>query len=255
MGMRVAPVSVAIVSLSAMVMLGCGAGGSNSFDDSNGPPSSTGPGGSAGGSGEPDATLPGSGGDTDAQLFGPSALDDAGVVVQSGACAAGVYQGPFMTYVGVGGEGGAPSPFGFMWNGSLTIDLSAQKITMTSTTVGELPTTTLSSTLEIADGGALDGGDTMGGTFFANLSGTLDCAPDAGPPYHFTATLHDGLYKLPYYQVAMIGDLTADYQEAGVSAAPMLVNGHILVGGVYTDGGPAFASASGTWTATWISKP
>jgi hypothetical protein len=159
-----------------------------------------------------------------------------------------------MTYVGAGGDGGTAGPFAFMWNGNLTIDLSAQRITMTSATGGgEIPGSTSTTTLEIADGGALDGSDTMGGSFFANLIGKLDCAPDAGPPFHLIATLSNGDYKQAFFQIPMIGNLTADYQEAGAGTPPMLVNGAILVGGLLTDGGAPFASASGTWSASWIS--
>jgi hypothetical protein len=239
--------------LTAAMALGCGGARSNGLDDTSGPSPRVAEPGQVGPSTDPpDATLSNLG-DTDAELFMPGANNDAGVVVQSGACAAGVYQGKFLTYVGAGGDGGSPGIFSFMWNGSLTIDLTAQKITMTSMTVGELPTTTTSSTLEIADGGALDGSDTMGGTFFANLIGSLDCAPDAGPPYRLTASLSNAAYKLPYFSTAMIGHLTADYQEAGAGIPPMLVNGQILVAGVWTDGGAPYASASGTWTATWTS--
>ncbi len=240
------------VALGAACALGCGSGGSGDFSDASGPPTSgsLGPGGD-GATGEPDGTV--SSGETDGDLFAPSEIQDGGIVVQSGACTAGVYRGKFMTYTGVGGEGGSPGPFSFMWNGELTIDLTAQKITMTSMTGGELPTTTSTSTLEIADGGALDGSDTIGGDFFANLIGTLDCSPDAGPPYRLTATLSGGAYKMQFFQTAMIGHLSADYQEAGAGTPPMLVNGDILVAGVLSDGGAPFASASGDWSATWVS--
>ncbi len=189
------------------------------------------------------------------QHFVPSPTDDAGIVTTQGVCTPGVYKGKFKTYVGAGGDGGSAGPFAFMWNGDLTIDLRAQKITMTSTTVGELPTTTSTNTLEIADGGALDGGDTMGGSFFADLIGELDCSPDAGPPFHLTAKLSNGHYKLSFLSLGIIGHLTADYVEAGTFTPPMLANGAILVGGVTTDGGAPFASASGTWTAVWVSAP
>ena len=234
--------------------LGCGSKSTHLGPGSG--PGSSGPGLDAGPSTDianMDATLP----DGDpAQRFVPVLTDDAGIVTTQGSCTPGVYQGKFMTYVGVGGDGGSAGPFAFMWNGSLTIDLRAQKITMTSTTVGELPTTISTSTLEIADGGALDGGDTMGGSFFANLSGELDCSPDAGPPFHLTATLRNGSYSLGgFIQLGMVGNMTADYVEAGAFTPPMLANGAILVGGVLTDGGAPFASASGTWSAFWVSAP
>jgi hypothetical protein len=239
----------------AAASFGCGSK-SNDLGAAGGPGSSHGPGLDAGPSTDNtnmDATLPS--GDP-AQHFVPSLTDDAGIVTMQGFCTPGVYEGKFMTYVGAGGDGGSAGPFSFMWNGSLTLDLRAQKITMTSMTAGELPTTTSTNTLEIADGGALDGSDTMGGSFFANLSGKLDCSPDAGPPFHLTATLSNGGYSLGgFLQLAIVGTLTADYVEAGTLTPPMLANGAILVGGVLTDGGAPFASARGTWSAFWVSAP
>ncbi len=241
-------------ALAVATVLGCGGSGSSSFGNGSGPPSSRGSGDDASSSNDdPDATV--SGGDTDAELFGPSPTGEGGTIVTQSACAPGVYQGKFMTYVGAGADGGSPGLFSFMWNGNLTIDLSAQKITMTSTTGGEIPTTTSTSTLEIADGGALDGSDMYGGAFFANLSGKLDCAQDAGPPFHLTATLSNGGYDNSFLQIPIVGNLTADYQAAAASTPPMLVNGAILVGGIFMDGGAVLSSASGTWSATRVSGP
>jgi hypothetical protein len=240
-------------ALAAALALGCGGSGSHAFPDAAGSPSRTG----SGDDGAPsidnaDATID----NGDAEVFAPTRTGDAGVIVTQSVCAPGTYQGKFMTYVGSGGDGGSPGLFSFMWNGDLTIDLSAQKITMTSMTGGEIPTTTSTSTLEIADGGALDGSDQIGGSFFANLSGTLDCSPDAGPPYRLTATLSNGSYSQgAFYTIPIIGHLTADYQEAGAATPPMLVNGGILVGGLLMDGGQPFASASGSWSATWVHAP
>jgi hypothetical protein len=248
---------VAVESLAALLLLGCG-GSSSPLLGNDGSGSSGGSHGSSGGaaSGDTDATISG-GGDTDAPVFGVgSSTDDAGVITTQGACLPGTYQGQFMTYVGAGADGGtAGGPFSFMWNGNLAIDLSAQKITMTTTSGGEVPTTTSTTTLSIADGGALDGGDMYGGTFFANLSGTLDCDPDAGPPYHFTATLSNGGYKNAFFTIPIVGNLTADYQAGDAGAPPMLVDGQILVGGIFMDGGTPLSSASGTWTATRVSSP
>jgi hypothetical protein len=244
------PLRASALAVTALA-LGCGGSASSDLGGPSGPPSGKEPGAEAGASG--DATV--SNGDPGAGGFGftPSPTDDGGVV--SSVCAAGVYQGQFMTYVGSGGDGGAPGIFSLMWNGTLSIDLAAKKITMTSTMRGGegLGTTTSTTTLEIADGGALEGGDTMGGAFHANLNGTLDCSPDAGPPYHFTATLSDGTYAQAFFQIPMIGTLTADYQAGGDAGAPSLVGGGILVGGLLMDGGMPFASASGTWSATWVS--
>ncbi len=243
-------------ALAAALVLGCGGSGSGAFGDGNGAQRGDGNGNEGGASTDNgDATVSG-GGDTDAELFGGSPKGEAGIIVTQGACLPGVYQGQFMTYVGAGADGGSASDlFSFMWNGNLTIDLSAQKITMTSTTGGEIPTTTSTSTLEIADGGALDGSDMFGGGFFANLSGTLDCAPDAGPPFHLTATLSNGAYKNTFFMIPIVGNLTADYQAGDAGIPPMLVNGGILVGGIFVDGGAVTSSASGTWSATRISGP
>jgi hypothetical protein len=243
----------------AALALGCGGAPFTDFGDDRIPPPSAPP-SSAGTDGDVgsdagstyDATV---NSDEDGGGFhfvtAPPA-DAAGNVTT--VCSAGVYQGEFMTYVGVGGDGGKAGLFSFMWNGSLTLDLAAKKITMTSTTGGEIPTTTSSTTLEIADGGALDGSDKMGGSFFADLNGELDCSPDAGSPYHLSATLSHGAYKDSFISIAIVGDLTADYQEAGAGTPPMLVNGGILVAGVLKDGGAPFASARGNWSATWVSS-
>lgn len=233
---------IAAVGASALA-LGCGSSRPGDFEDA----------GSGSGS-EPvadaaaqaqDATVapPGDGGGL--VLIAPA---DAGHV--SSICTAGLYEGQFMTYVGAGGEGGSPGPFAFMWNGGLSIDLKARTVIVSSGGGSGESFATDTSLLEIAEGGALDGGDTMGGTFFANLDGELDCDPDAGPPYKLQATLLNGTYRQVFYSIQMGGTLTAEYQA---SSPPMLTNGQILVWGFLTDGGAPFASASGTWTATWAS--
>jgi hypothetical protein len=244
--------SAALALGCGALAVGCGGSGSEEFADASGPSARTGSGDDAGASGD-DATVSGPDPGTLGQ-FAPSSVDAGTTVIQS-ACRPGVYQGTFMTYVGAGGDGGTPGLFSFMWNGSLSIDLTGKKVTMTSTTHGGegFTSTTSTTQFEIADGGALDGSDTFGGSFFANLSGELDCSPDAGPTFHLVATLSNGTYKDGFYQIAIIGNLTADYQEAGASSPPMLVNGGIFVGGLNGDAGMPFASASGTWSATWVS--
>jgi hypothetical protein len=241
-------------ALAAALLLGCGGSGSSALGDGNGPQTGAGSSGGRGASGNPDATV--SGGDTDAEAFQPSVSDDAGsTIVTQGVCAPGVYRGQFMTYVGAGDDGGsAGGLFSFMWNGNLTIDLAAQKVTMTATSGGEVPTTTSTSTLTISDGGALDGSDMYGGAFFADLNGALDCAPDAGPPYRLTATLSNGSYNNTFFKIPIVGNLTADYQAGNdAGTPPMLVNGGIFVGGIFVDGGTPTSSASGTWSATLVS--
>lgn len=64
------------------------------------------------------------------------------------------------------------------------------------------------------------------------------------------ATLFNGVYRNAFYSIQMGGTLTAQYQA---SNPPALTNGQILVWGLLTDGGQPFASASGSWTATWAS--
>jgi hypothetical protein len=185
-------------------------------------------------------------------VFVNSGSDGATVVVQNGPCAAGVYQGPFMTYVGGGADGGSAGPFSFMENGVLTLVLNEQKVMTISMSGGEVPTTTSTTTFDIADGGALDASDSIGGHFFANLVGKLDCSPDAGPPYHFSATWSNALYSNAFINLPLVGQMTADYQEAGATTAPVLTNGTIYGGGVLMDGGQPVVSASGAWSATWI---
>jgi hypothetical protein len=160
----------------ACLALGCGGSGSAGFD--NGGTSSSSPGSGAEAGATEDATI-GSLGDGATLVLGPGS-DDAGVT--KSVCTAGVYQGTFMTYVGAGTDGGSAGLFSLMWNGNLSIDLQAKKIVITSNSGNGESFTTDTSRLEIAEGGALDGGDTMGGTFFANLDGELDCDEDAGPP-------------------------------------------------------------------------
>jgi hypothetical protein len=187
-------------------------------------------------------------GDGATLTIGPRSEGGAGVT--KSVCTAGVYQGSFMTYVGAGTDGGSPGLFSLMWNGNLSIDLQAKKIVvMTGSGNGESFSTD-TSRLEIAEGGALDGGDTMGGTFFANLDGELDCDQDAGPPYRLQATLTNGTYKQPLFMLQMYGHLSADYQA---TSPPMLVNGQITVYGTAMGSSASVGSASGTWTATWVS--
>ncbi|MGH7438712.1 MAG: hypothetical protein ACRENE_23745 [Polyangiaceae bacterium] len=241
----------AFVFGTAALALGCGSGHSANFDNGGDSSSSQAPGGDAS---PGDATVASA---TDGGLWlgFRAAASEAGGVTQS-VCIAGVYQGQFMTLVGSGANGGVEGGlFSTMWNGSLSIDLKAQKITMmTTTNSGEnLTSTTTTSRLEIAEGGTLDGSDMYGGSFFADLSGELDCDPDAGPPYQLHATLTNGVYKQLFGSINMAGNLTADYQEAGASSPPMLVNGSILVQGLLMEGGAPFATASGSWSATWVS--
>jgi hypothetical protein len=189
-------------------------------------------------------------------VFQNSGADGAAVVVvQDGPCAAGVYQGPFTTYVGAGADGGSAGIFSFMENGTLTITLNAQKGMTITMTGGEVPTTTSTTTLDIADGGALDASDMIGGHFFANLVGTLDCSPDAGPPYRFSATWSNAAYSNPFVNLPLVGQMAADYEEGGATTPPMLANGAIFAGAVFMDGGQPFVSSSGTWSATWIAPP
>jgi hypothetical protein len=214
--------------------LGCDSSGSMGWtEDGDGGPSPRNDAGSS------DDAPPFSAGDG-AAIF--QATGDGGESVQ-GVCVAGVYAGKFTTTVGSGGSG----PFAIMWNGDLSIDLAARKVTIVSS--GGEGFSYDTSELEIAEGGVLEGGDTMGGSFFADLNGDLDCAPDAGPPYRFTATLSQGVYQSGIFSLPLAGNLSADYQATN---PPVLVNGIIHVFG--SDAGGTFSTmASGTWSATWVS--
>jgi hypothetical protein len=236
------PTALALVAVS--LALGCGGSRPAEFGDGGTPPLGPGPGADAGST--EDATIA-SAGDGATLMLGPRS--DAAEVTKS-VCTAGVYQGSFMTYVGGGTDGGSPGLFSLMWNGNLTIDLQARKIVVMPSGGNGESFTMDTSQLEIAEGGALDGGDTMGGSFFANLDGQLDCDPDAGPPYHLQATLSNGVYKQPLFMLQMYGHLSADYQA---STPPMLVNGQITVYGTAMNSTASVGSASGTWTATWVS--
>jgi hypothetical protein len=237
--------STAIGLGAAGLALGCGGSRTAEFGDGGGTSASSPAPGADGGSSE-DATIF-SIGDAATLVLGPT-RDAAGGT--KSICTAGVYQGSFMTYVGAGTDGGSPGLFSLMWNGNLSIDLQAKKIVVTSNGGNGESFTMDTSRLEIAEGGALDGGDTMGGTFFANLDGELNCDVDAGPPYHLQATLSNGVYKQPLFMLQMYGHLSADYQA---STPPMLVNGQITVYGTAMNSSTSVGSASGTWTATWVS--
>jgi hypothetical protein len=242
-------VRTSIAVLAVALGLGCGGAsqGALAGDDGSGDSDRNADGGPA----LADATV--SGDDASSgTIFVNTGSDGSTVVVQDGPCAAGVYQGPFMTFVGGGADGGSAGPFSFMENGILTVILSAQKVMMISMTGGEVPTTTSTTTFDIADGGALDASDSIGGHFFADLVGSLDCSPDAGPPYRFSATWANGVYSNPFINLPLVGQMAADYQEAGATSPPMLANGTIFGGGVLMDGGQPFVSASGSWSATWI---
>ncbi len=200
----------------------------------------------AGGVDDATTLTPAPGGDDGGLTLGPAR--DAGATVTS-VCTAGVYKGQFMTLVGTGMDGGSPGLFTVMWNGNLTLDLKAKTVVITSGGGNGESFGTNTSLLEIAEGGALEGGDVYGGNFYANLNGELDCDPDAGPPYHLTATLGNGFYSSLFYNLPIEGHLTADYQA---SNPPALMNGQILV--YSPDAGVLSASsAGGTWTATWVS--
>ncbi len=233
----------ALLGATLVTAVGCGSSKAT-FDQLA--PMNTRPSGDDGGGGD-DATLPSAAADDGGLALGPAR--DAGTMTTS-VCTAGVYKGQFMTLVGQGMDGGAPGLFTVMWNGDMTIDLRAKTIVIASASGNGESFGTDMSLLEIAEGGALEGGDMYGGNFFANLDGELDCDMDAGPPYHLTATLGNGAYSSPFTGVLAIqGYLTADYQA---STPPVLTNGHILVES--TDAGLlSTTSAGGSWTATWVS--
>jgi hypothetical protein len=240
---------LAVALGAAAAALGCGSGAAGAgFGSSDGSTSSAAPGVMDAGQSDDAPAIPLV--DGAPLVLGPSFQNDAASGNVS-ICSAGVYQGTFTTYVGTGGDGGSPGLFSAMWDGNLSIDLAAKRVVVTSGSGNGESFSTDTSRLDIAEGGALDGGDTMGGTFFADLNGELNCDPDAGPPFHLSATLSNGSYRQSFFSLSIGGSLSADYQA---STPPMLANGQILVYGVLTEGGAPFASASGTWSATWVSQ-
>jgi hypothetical protein len=237
--------TTAVTIASSPWMSGCGGSGSGGFGGGQGgEPPGTGPAHDAGGS--PDATVFSSG-TGDAGGFFQALEGDGGESVQS-VCTAGLYKGAFTTSVNAGSGDAAPSPFSFMWNGNVSIDLAARTVVIVQN--GGEGNTVNTSVLEIAEGGVLEGGDMYGGVFSADMSGSLDCAPDAGPPYHLTASLSSGLYSNAFLGIPITGSLSADYQP---SNPPMLVNGMMEITGHFNDSGAANATATGTWSATWAS--
>jgi hypothetical protein len=235
------PVGALVATLAA---LGCGSSKATSFGEPGSSDSQ--PPGDGGGAGDSTLPTPAPGSEDGGLTLGP--LPEAGATVTS-VCKAGVYKGQFMTLVGTGTEGGAPGLFTVMWNGNLTIDLTAKTMVITTGGGNGENFGTDTRLLEIAEGGALEGGDVYGGNFYASLDGQLDCDPDAGPPYHLRATLGNGFYSSAFYNLPIEGSLTADYQA---STPPALMNGQILV--FSPDAGLlSTTSAGGTWTATWIS--
>jgi hypothetical protein len=237
--------TMAVTLASSPWMSGCGGSGSGGFGAGGGDgPSGAGLAQDAGGSA--DATVFSSGTGDGGGFF--QALEgDGGESVQS-VCTAGLYKGTFTTSVNAGNGDAAPSLFSFMWNGNVNIDLAARKVVIVQNGgEGNLAST---STLEIAEGGMLEGGDMYGGVFSADMSGALDCAPDAGPPYHLTASLSDGVYSNSFLGIPITGSLSADYQP---SNPPMLVDGMMEITGHFNDSGANNATAIGTWSATWTS--
>jgi hypothetical protein len=237
--------TTAVAIASAAWTAGCGGSGSAGFGggQGGGPP---GTGAAPDGGGSPDATVF-SLGDGGAGSFFQTAEGDGGESVQS-ACVAGVYNGAFTTSVNPGSGDAAPSLFSFMWNGNVSIDLAARKVVVVQNGgEGNLSST---SVLEIAEGGVLEGGDMYGGVFSADMSGSLDCAADAGPPYRLSASLSNGIYSDAFLGIPITGSLSADYQP---SNPPKLVNGTMEITGHFNDSGMANATATGTWSATWVS--
>jgi hypothetical protein len=232
------PVPAALV---AAFLVGCGASSGGGFAEANSSPNTD----SVSDGGIADATVAAP---SDAASFMfISSSDGASTTTVSSVCTAGVYKGQFMTLVGAGEDGGATG--GLMWNGSLSIDLKARTVVVSTGSASGENFVSETTELEIAEGGALEGGDMFGGAFFANLNGDLDCAPDAGPPYHLTATLSNGRYASLFENLPLAGYLTADYQA---SAPPTLMNGYLLVNSP-DSGFTSNISASGSWTATWVS--
>ena len=120
------------------------------------------------------------------------------------------------------------------WTGNLSITLQGQ---VTNNGAGEIP----EPTLTIAPGAKLSGVDSNGGSFYADLTGQLDC-----PSKVLTATIDNGSYTLiPDAGVPMGGTLSATYD--GTMKPPALAMGVMNLSS--TSALFSGVGATGTWTA------
>jgi hypothetical protein len=140
-----------------------------------------------------------------------------------GECLPGTYAGTFTCNVM------AISVIQFPWSGSLSITLVGQ-----DTMNGEF------STLTIAPGAKVSGADGHGGTFTADLTGSLDC-----PTRKLTGSMNNGQYLNGFVRLLFTGDLTASYD---VTATPRAFQNGVM-GPLVS---PELPTVEGncTWTAT-----
>jgi len=223
--------------LLAVMLFACGTNGANGFPDSGSQTTND----SDGGLQAVDPTIP------------PS--DGSFVMLASGDsqppgtynCQPGTYRGTFTTKVGATDSG--TSLFNFNWNGCLSITLAPSDAGATKSGNGE---NFSYQALTVAPGAQLSGMDQMGGSFTLDLTGSLDCTPDSGPPtlsgkvnggYCFgTATCS------PDSGLNVGGSLSATYGNT----PPALTgnqSGDLTVCAINADGGCLFAGADGTWSA------
>jgi len=168
-------------------------------------------------------------------------------------CQPGTYTGMFTTKVGATDSGTTlfnfNFNFNFNWNGCLSITLAPSDAGTTKSGNGE---NFSYQTLTVAPGAQLSGKDQMGGAFTLDLTGSLDCTPDSGPPV-LSGKLNGG-YCFGVATCAadgglnVGGNLSATYENT----PPTLIGnqaGDLTVCAVGVDGGCLFAGADGTWSA------
>jgi hypothetical protein len=179
---------------------------------------------------------------------GPVFVFEAGAQAPTSfKCQPGTYRGCFDTKVA-----------GFTtWNGALSITLVASDAGTTANCGGEGFDCTTS--LTIAPGAQLAGQDAYGGSFAMNLSGALDCSPDAGPAT-LSGTLNGGYCYFatscdPDAGLHIGGALTAIYGNSPPTLAGLnsVVDGGLSVCAITGDSGCVFAGAMGGngWEA-WL---
>ncbi|HEX3770506.1 MAG TPA: hypothetical protein VHV30_06575 [Polyangiaceae bacterium] len=148
-------------------------------------------------------------------------------------CEPGTYTGMFNTMVS-NDAGGIWSLFSIGWAGTLSITLQGK---VDNTGQGEIP----EPTLTIAPGAKLDGTDMNGGSFTADMTGSLDC-----PTKKLSVTIANGAYSffLDAGSIPLGGTMTATYD--GNSSPPHLSMGTISVSSPQVPQ----STANGSWNAS-----
>jgi len=216
---------VLVGSALAFAIGACGGGGNGSAAGFVSAPASD---SDAGAQSPPDDAA----GTADATRAGPPS-GDPGLVASdatAAACVPGTYAGTFDCTV--------TAFFDIVqipWSGSLSLTFVGQ-----SSTAGEF------TMLTIAPGAHLSGTDQYGGTFGADLSGTLDCATQK-----LTGTLQNGRYQLQQgianVDITFTGDLAGDYD--GNATPPAFPTGTMGPLESADLGGDAGLVGTCTWSA------